>query len=86
MKTGKQKFCNPHSDLDVDRFKAKIDGCCDAQIDIDFMKRIIDSLLRLDLEQAAAVVISAIRNDDAIAKIKNHAVAHQGDRPKSPHS
>lgn len=42
-------------------------GCCNAQIDIDFMKRFIDSLLRLDLEQAAADVISAIRNDDTIA-------------------
>lgn len=58
---------NPN-DPDVKRLKANIYGCCDTRRDIDFMKKNIDSLLRLDLEQAAAVVVSAIRNDDGIAK------------------
>ncbi|KAF6232606.1 hypothetical protein HO173_009274 [Letharia columbiana] len=60
------QFRNPN-DPDVKRLKANIYACCDTQIDIAFMKSNIGSLLRLDLEQAAAVVISAIRNDDGIA-------------------
>lgn len=61
------RFRNAHNGLDVERLNANIYGCCDINIDTAFMKRNIDSLMRLDLEQAAAVVISAIRNDDAIA-------------------
>lgn len=56
-----------YNGTDVKRLEANIYGCCDPRVDIAFMKRNIGSLLRLDLEQAAAVVISAIRNDDSIA-------------------
>ncbi len=61
------QFRNTHDDDDVKRLKANIYGCCDTRIDVTFMKRNIESLLRLDLEQAAAVVISAIRNNESIA-------------------
>ena len=60
-------YRKPLNDSDVERLKANIYGCCDIRFDIAFMKRNIDSLLRLDLEQAAAVVISAIKNDNTIA-------------------
>ena len=60
-------FCNKHTSSDSKRLKANVYGCCDTRLDITFLKLNIDSLLRLDLEQAAAAVISAIRNDDAIA-------------------
>ena len=60
-------FCNTHNSPNVKRLKASIYACCNARIDTAFMKGNIDSLLRLDLEQAAAVVISAIGNDDGIA-------------------
>ena len=65
------QFRNTHDDDDVKRLKANIHGCCDKRIDIAFVKRNIDSLLRLDLEQAAAVVISVIRNDESIANRSN---------------
>lgn len=61
------QFCSFHNGPDVKRLETNIYGCCDPRIDIAFMKRNIGSLLRLDLEQAAAVVISAVRNDDVIA-------------------
>lgn len=60
------QFRTSYNAFDVERLKANIYGCCDMKIDTAFMKGNIDSLLRLDLEQAAAVVISAIRNDDAV--------------------
>ena len=46
---------------------ANIYACCNSQIDLAFMKGNISLLLRLDLEQAAAVVICAVRNDSTIA-------------------
>ena len=49
------------------RLEANIYACCNEQIGIAFMKGNIASLQRLDLEQAAAVVIAAVRNDSAIA-------------------
>ena len=61
------QFRKAYNSPEVKRLKANIYGCCDTQIDIAFMKGNMNSLLRLDLEQAAAVVISAIRNDDGIA-------------------
>lgn len=60
-------FRNTHTSSDSKRLKANVYGCCDTRLDITFLKKNIDSLLRLDLEQAAAAAISAIRNDDAIA-------------------
>ena len=62
------QFCNIHNGPDVKRLKANISAYCDTRVDIAFMKGNIESLLRLDLEQTAAVVISAITNDDGIAK------------------
>lgn len=50
----------------VKRLEANIYACCDTRIEVAFMKRNVELLLRLDLEQAAAIVISAIRNDDGI--------------------
>lgn len=73
------QFRNPN-DPDVKRLKANIYGCCDTQIDIAFMKSNIGALLRLDLEQAAAVVISAIRNDDG-EQIRNRAITSEGNQP-----
>lgn len=55
-------------ECDVNKhFKANIYACCHASIDIEFMKGIVISRTGMDLEQAAAVVISAIRNDSDIA-------------------
>ncbi|KAL9608123.1 MAG: hypothetical protein Q9167_007030 [Letrouitia subvulpina] len=45
------------------RFDANVFACCNKNIDIYFMKRNITALKRLDLEQAAAVVVSSINND-----------------------
>ncbi|KAM0794008.1 hypothetical protein BDR22DRAFT_968030 [Usnea florida] len=51
----------------MNRLRSNIYSCCDTRLDIAFMKKNIDLLQRLDLEQAAAVVISAIGNDHGIA-------------------
>ncbi|KAL8786132.1 MAG: hypothetical protein Q9195_008336 [Heterodermia aff. obscurata] len=61
-KTGK-----PIENASARRFNSNIHACCDSGIDVDFMKRNVRALNRLDLEQAAAVVISSIRNDVRIA-------------------
>lgn len=53
-------------DRDIARLKSNIHACCDFDVGIAFMKRNIRALQRLDLEQAAAIVISAIRNDASI--------------------
>ena len=45
---------------------SNISACCNPDIDISFLKQCIKSSKRLDLEQAAAVVISAIMNDESI--------------------
>lgn len=52
---------------DVKRLKRNIHACCDSKVNVDFMKRNIVALHRLDLEQAAAIVISSIRSDVSIA-------------------
>lgn len=53
------------------RFNSNVHACCDSGVGINFMKRNVRALNRLDLEQAAAIVISAIRND---ARITNQEV------------
>ena len=50
-------------DAKAQRFNSNVYACCDSGIDVDFMKRNVRALNRLDLEQAAAVVITSIRND-----------------------
>ncbi|KAI4158994.1 MAG: hypothetical protein LQ342_006967 [Letrouitia transgressa] len=57
------------NDFDL-RFDANVFACCNKDIDIRFMKRNITALKRLDLEQAAAVIVSSINND---ANIPNRA-------------
>ncbi|KAL9044927.1 MAG: hypothetical protein Q9214_001970 [Letrouitia sp. 1 TL-2023] len=57
-------------DIGFLRFDANVFACCNKDIDIRFMKRNITALKRLDLEQAAAVVVSSINND---ANIPNRA-------------
>ena len=47
--------------------RSNVYACCNFGADRAFMKRCIVARNRLDLEQAAAVVISAIRNDAAVA-------------------
>lgn len=43
--------------------KSNLMACCLPEIDLHFMRRHMKALNRMDLEQAAAVVLSAIRND-----------------------
>ena len=52
---------------DAKRFKANICACCDLEVDRELMKRKLRARERVDLEQAVAIVISAIRNDAGIA-------------------
>ena len=61
------QFSNTQHGPGMNRLRSNIYSCCDTRIDIAFMKKNIDLLRRLDLEQAAAVVISAIGNDKSIA-------------------
>ena len=61
------QFRNTQHGPGMNRLRSNIYSCCDTRIDITFMKKNIDLLRRLDLEQAAAVVISAIGNDSSIA-------------------
>ncbi len=59
---------NPRKPGAGDRtIQSNISACCNLEIGLDFMKKNIKALNRLDLEQAAAIVISAVRNDDKIA-------------------
>lgn len=51
---------------DVGRLQGNVHACCTPDRGIEFMKRIIHSRQRLDLEQAAAVIISSIANDEKI--------------------
>ena len=55
------------TDADTRRLEANIYACCDSHVDIGFLKRNVVARKRLDLEQAAAVVISTIRNDTSIS-------------------
>ena len=50
----------------ADRLRFNIMACCRQNIDLDLMKMNIQNLQRLDLEQAAGIVISAINNDGDI--------------------
>ena len=59
-------FVKHHCDRDVKRVQYNILACRNCDKDVSFMKRNIASLRRLDLEQAAAIVLSAILNDDTI--------------------
>ena len=61
------QFRNTQHGPGMNRLRSNIYSCCDTRIDIAFVKKNIDLLRRLDLEQAAAVVVSAIGNDDGIA-------------------
>ena len=58
-----RKITKRSDDDYAQRFNLNIHACCDSGIDVDFMKRNVRALNRLDLEQAAAVVITSIRND-----------------------
>lgn len=60
-------FRNRCNTSQVERVNANIHACCNHRIGTAFMKSNITSLLRLDLEQAAAVVLSAVRNDGTVA-------------------
>ena len=62
----KFKDANPCENVNTQRFNLNVYACCDSGIDVDFMKRNVLALNRLDLEQAAAIVISAIGNDASI--------------------
>ncbi|KAK3176713.1 hypothetical protein OEA41_008038 [Lepraria neglecta] len=61
------RFRSPGVEDDTLRMQFNIAACCNLWIDVNFMKEKIMSLQRLDLEQAAAIVISAIRNDATLA-------------------
>lgn len=60
------RFTNRYCISQVERVNANIHACCNYEVDIRFMEMNITSLQRLDLEQAAAVVISVVRNDRRI--------------------
>lgn len=51
---------------DVDILQGNVHACCTPDTGVEFMKKIIRSRQRLDLEQAAAVVVSSITNDEKI--------------------
>lgn len=51
---------------DVHILQGNVHACCTTDTGVEFMKKIIRSRQRLDLEQAAAVVISSITNDEKI--------------------
>lgn len=51
---------------DVNILQGNVHACCTPDTGVEFMKKIIRSRQRLDLEQAAAVVISSITNDEKI--------------------
>ena len=61
-------------DDDTKRFRSNIHACYDPDIGIGFMKRNVVTLKRLDLEQAAAVVISTIHNDCRIENARRAEV------------
>ena len=61
------RFRNPSLEDNTSRMQFNIAACCNFWINVNFMKEKIVSLQRLDLEQAVAVVISAIRNDGTVA-------------------
>ena len=61
------QFRNRYNTSQIEHVNANIHACCNHRIGTAFIKGNIISLLRLDLEQATAVVISAIRNDSTIA-------------------
>ena len=67
LESGLPRFRNPSLEDNTSRIQFNIAACCNLWIEVNFMKENIVSLQRLDLEQAAAVVISAIRNDATIA-------------------
>ena len=54
------------SSFEVSKFSANVYACCREDVGLETMKRYIYSRKRLDLEQAAALVLSAIVNDAAI--------------------
>lgn len=56
---------------DAKKFKSNVHACCDPGVNLDFMKGNIRALTRLDLEQAAAIVIAAILNDPSIPNSKD---------------
>ena len=58
-----RKISKPGENVSAQRFNSNVLACCDSGIDVNFMKRNVIALNRLDLEQAAAVVITSIRND-----------------------
>lgn len=51
---------------DVNILHGNVRACCTPDTGVNFMKKIIHSRQRLDLEQAAAVIISSIANDEKI--------------------
>lgn len=59
-------FAKHHGDWVVKRLRHNILACRDANHDINFMKISIASLRRVDLEQSAAIILSAIVNDATI--------------------
>lgn len=61
------QFRNRYKTSQVERIHFNIHACRNHRIGTAFMKSNITSLRRLDLEQAAAVVISAVGNDGTIA-------------------
>ena len=61
------RFLNTHLGDDARRLPANIAACCNRKIDAGFMKHKIATLQRMDLEQAAAVVMSAVQNDSTNA-------------------
>ena len=60
------KFTRPHDGAAVARLRFNVDACRNSQLSIDFMKQTCSFLARLDLEQVAALVLSAISHDESI--------------------
>ena len=60
-------FAAHHNRDVVSRLQYNILSCRDVDVDINVMKRFLVSQIRLDLEQAAALVLSAIVNDKTIS-------------------
>lgn len=56
-------FAEPHNTPDEKRLLSNITACQDPDVDADYMKRLIAIDKRVDMEQAAAIVLSAIMTD-----------------------
>lgn len=66
-------FSGPHDPADKERLRSNITASHDPAVDINYMKQLIATEKRVDMEQAAAIVLSALLTDKNL-KIRDHIV------------